>query len=122
MLKPMNFLRYVLVLSPAAMLTGCTTIDWPAERAQAMTVAAAPTDETVDIVELLKTPLSREGALRIALAQSPEMRRLLALHESELNSAAMTGRLANPSFSYERLRSTEGLDIERWLSSGYSMC
>ena len=118
MLKPMNFLRYVLVLSPAAMLTGCTTIDWPAERAQAMTVAAAPTDETVDIVELLKTPLSREGALRIALAQSPEMRRLLALHESELNSAAMTGRLANPSFSYERLRSTEGLDIERWLSFG----
>ncbi len=118
MLKLMNMLRYVLLSSVATILTGCTTIDWSAERAQAISAAAAPTDETVDIAELLKTPLSRESALRIALVHSPEMRRLLALHEGELNSAAMTGRLANPSFSYERLRSAEGLDIERWISFG----
>ncbi len=118
MLKLMNMLRYVLLSSLATILAGCTTIDWPAERAQAMSAAAAPTGETVDIAELLKTPLSRESALRIALVHSPEMRRLLALHEGELNSAAMTGRLANPSFSYERLRSAEGLDIERWISFG----
>lgn len=83
-----------------------------------MRSAAAPTDEAVDIGPLLTAPLGRESALRIALAQSPEMRRLLALHESELNSVAMTGRIANPSFSYERLRSSEGLDIERWLAFG----
>ena len=118
MLKLMNMLRYVLLSSVATILTGCTTIDWSAERAQAISAAAAPTDETVDIAELLKMPLSRESALRIALVHSPEMRRLLALHEGELNSAAMTGRLANPSFSYERLRSAEGLDIERWISFG----
>ncbi len=118
MLKLMNMLRYVLLSSVATILTGCTTIDWSAERAQAISAAAAPTGETVDIAELLKTPLSRESALRIALVHSPEMRRLLALHEGELNSAAMTGRLANPSFSYERLRSAEGLDIERWISFG----
>ena len=118
MLKLMNMLRYVLLSSVATILTGCTTIDWSAERAQAISAAAAPTDETVDIAELLKTPLSRESALRIALVHSPEMRRLLALHEGELNSAAMTGRLANPNFSYERLRSAEGLDIERWISFG----
>jgi len=118
MLKLMNMLRYVLLSSVATILTGCKTIDWSAERAQAISAAAAPTDETVDIAELLKTPLSRESALRIALVHSPEMRRLLALHEGELNSAAMTGRLANPSFSYERLRSAEGLDIERWISFG----
>jgi len=113
-----NMLRYVSLCSLATMLAGCTTIDWPAERSQAMSVAAAPTDETVDIAELLSKPLDREGALRLALAHSPEMRRLLALHESELKSAAMSGRLANPSFSYERLRSSEGLDIERWISFG----
>lgn len=113
-----NMLRYVSLCSLATMLAGCTTIDWPAERAQAMSVAAAPTDETVDVAELLSKPLDREGALRLALMQSPEMRRLLALHESELNSAAMSGRLANPGFSYERLRSSEGLDIERWISFG----
>ncbi len=118
MLKLMNMLRYVLLSSVATILTGCTTIDWSAERAQAISAAAAPTGETVDIAELLKTPLNRESALRIALVHSPEMRRLLALHEGELNSAAMTGRLANPSFSYERLRSAEGLDIERWISFG----
>lgn len=118
MLNLMNMLRYVLLSSLATILTGCTTIDWSAERAQAISAAAAPTGETVDIAELLKTPLSRESALRIALVHSPEMRRLLALHEGELNSAAMTGRLANPSFSYERLRSAEGLDIERWISFG----
>ncbi len=118
MLNLMNMLRYVLLSSLATILTGCTTIDWSAERAQAISAAAAPTGETVDIAELLKTPLSRESALRIALVHSPEMRRLLALHEGELNSAAMTGRLANPSFPYERLRSAEGLDIERWISFG----
>jgi len=114
----MNLSRCFLMLLLATMLAGCTTIDWPTERDQAMRLAAAPTDEALEIGELLKTPLSRENALRIALSQSPEMRRLLALHESELNSAAMTGRLANPSFSYERLRSPEGLDIERWFSFG----
>ncbi|MEN9836572.1 MAG: hypothetical protein RLZ79_240 [Pseudomonadota bacterium] len=118
MLNVMNLSRCFLMLLLATMLAGCTTIDWPTERDQAMRLAAAPTDEVLEIGELLKTPLSRENALRIALSQSPEMRRLLALHESELNSAAMTGRLANPSFSYERLRSPEGLDIERWFSFG----
>ena len=83
-----------------------------------MRSVAAPSDEAVEIGRLLTAPLDRERALRIALAQSPAMRRLLALHESELNSAAMAGRIANPSFSYERLRSSEGLDIERWLAFG----
>lgn len=83
-----------------------------------MRSVAAPSDEAVEIGQLLTAPLDRESALRIALAQSPAMRRLLALHESELNSAAMAGRIANPSFSYERLRSSEGLDIERWLAFG----
>jgi outer membrane protein TolC len=102
----------------ALTLAGCTTVDWSAERDQALAVAAAPTDRELDVAALLAAPLTRDDALRIAMTQSPEMRRLLAIHESELRSAAMVGRLANPNFSYERLRSAEGLDIERWFSLG----
>ena len=119
MLKIMRFaLRFVPMVAMALTLAGCTTVDWSAERHQALTVAAAPTDRELDVAALLAAPLTRDDALRIAMVQSPEMRRLWAIHESELRSAAMGGRLANPSFSYERLRSAEGLDIERWVSLG----
>lgn len=118
MLKIMNCARHILLASVAASLAGCTTIDWSVERDNALDAAAAPSAQDVDMAAILKAPLTREDALRIALVQSPEMRRLLAIHESELKSAAMGGRLANPSFSYERLRSSEGVDIERWLSLG----
>jgi outer membrane protein TolC len=119
MLKTMRFtLHFVPMVAMALTLAGCTTVDWSAERHQALTVAAAPTDRELDVAALLAAPLTRDDALRIAMVQSPEMRRLWAIHESELRSAAMGGRLANPSFSYERLRSAEGLDIERWVSLG----
>ena len=119
MLKTMRLaLRFVSMVAMALTLAGCTTVDWSAERYQALTVAAAPTDRELDVAALLAAPLTRDDALRIAMAQSPEMRRLWAIHESELRAAAMGGRLANPSFSYERLRSAEGLDIERWVSLG----
>lgn len=119
MLKSMRFaLHFVPMVAMALTLAGCTTVDWSAERHQALTVAAAPTDRELDVAALLAVPLTRDDALRIAMVQSPEMRRLWAIHESELRSAAMGGRLANPSFSYERLRSAEGLDIERWVSLG----
>lgn len=111
-------LRFVSMVAMALTLAGCTTVDWSAERHQALTVAAAPTDRELDVAVLLAAPLTRDDALRIAMVQSPEMLRLWAIHESELRSAAMGGRLANPSFSYERLRSAEGLDIERWVSLG----
>jgi len=117
--KVLNTIRpLALIVTSVATLAGCTTVDWPSERDQALAIAAAPADRDLDVSALLAAPLSRDDALRIAMVQSPAMRRLWAIHESELLSAAMGGRLANPNFSYQRLRSPEGLDIERWVSFG----
>lgn len=117
--KVMNLLRVsAFIVMMIVTLAGCTTVDWSSERAQALAIAAAPADREFDVTALLAAPLSRDDALRVAMVQSPEMRRLWAIHESELRSAAMTGRLANPNFSYERLRSVDSLDIERWVSLG----
>jgi len=113
--------RLVKVLSAfltAWSLAACGSLDWSAERAAALRAVEAPIIESTDVDALFAAPLDREAALRLALVNSPEFGRLLAWHQSEFAEAQASGRLANPRFSYERLRSPEGLDIERWVSLG----
>jgi len=102
----------------ALSLAACGSFDWSAERATALRTVEAPPLASTDVEALLAVPLDRDAALRLALVNSPEFNRLLAWHQSELAEAQASGRLANPRFSYERLTSPEGLDIERWVSLG----
>lgn len=117
-IEPMHLSKTLWVLPAILALTACTTVDWSAERARALEAASAPDVSGIDGAKLLETPLDRETALRVALIKSPDLRRLMSLHDAELNAVASNGRLANPSFSYQRLRSAESVDIERWLSLG----
>jgi len=67
---------------------------------------------------LLADTLGREESVRLALANSPELQALLAQHLVDLASADASGRIANPVFSFERVRSGDSLELGRLLSFG----
>ncbi len=68
--------------------------------------------------ELLAQPLSQDEAVQLALANSPAVQTLLAQSWSELAQANQTGRIANPMFTFERMRFGDELELGRLLSFG----
>jgi outer membrane protein TolC len=68
--------------------------------------------------QLLTKPLSMDDAVRLALANSPALQALLAQSWSEIAQAGQSGRIANPIFSFERMRLGEELELGRLLSIG----
>ncbi len=68
--------------------------------------------------QLLSQPLSMDGAVQLALANSPAVQALIADSWSAMASARQAGRIGNPVFSFERLRSGEELELGRLLSIG----
>ena len=69
-------------------------------------------------IELLAEPLTMDGAVQLALANSPAVQTLLAQSWSEMALANQRGRIPNPVFSFQRLRFGAELEIERLLSFG----
>lgn len=65
---------------------------------------------------LLAQPLSAPAAVQLALVNSPSFQALLAGHWAQAAEAAQSGRLANPVFTYERIRLLDELEIGRMLS------
>jgi outer membrane protein TolC len=68
--------------------------------------------------ELLAKPLSMDDAVRLALANSPALQALLAQSWNEIAAAGQAGRIANPVFTFERMRMGDELEIGRLLSIG----
>lgn len=68
--------------------------------------------------ELLTKSLSQDDAVQLALANSPAVQTLLAQSWSELAQANQTGRIANPIFTFERMRFGDELELGRLLSFG----
>ncbi len=124
--------RRPLAASAAALLlAGCATVDIDREigalndslpgftqgalarqtepRAQAQRAAADA---------LLAQPLALDVAVRLALVNSPGLQALLAERWGEMAQAEQSGRIANPVFSFERMRSGSELEIGRMLSLG----
>ena len=67
---------------------------------------------------LLAQPLGQKDAVQLALVNSPSLQALLAQGWAESADAAQVGRIANPIFSFERMRAGTELDLGRALSSG----
>lgn len=67
---------------------------------------------------LLAEPLGRDEAVRLALANSPALQALLAQHGADLAAAEASGRIANPVFAFERVRTGDELELGRVLSFG----
>ncbi|MDX5298836.1 MAG: TolC family protein [Gammaproteobacteria bacterium] len=67
---------------------------------------------------LLTTPLSSAAAVELALINSPAFQAILARSWADGAQAAQDGRLPNPVFSFERIRTSDELEIGRALSLG----
>ena len=67
---------------------------------------------------LLAQPLGQKDAVQLALVNSPSLQALLARGWAESADAAQVGRIANPIFSFERMRAGTELDLGRALSFG----
>ena len=68
--------------------------------------------------ELLAQPLDMPSAVQLALANSPTVQTLLAQSWADMARADRGGRLANPMFTFERMRLGDELEIGRLLSFG----
>jgi outer membrane protein TolC len=68
--------------------------------------------------ELLQKPVSQNDAVLLALVNSPELQAMLAENWSEAADAAQTGRIANPLFTFEHLRSASEIEFSSLLAFG----
>jgi outer membrane protein TolC len=124
-------------LLPAALaalvLVGCASPDMDAAMREAAQVAApvsngarAQLDRTGEqrdeanrhAADLLAQPLTMDGAVQLALANSPAFQAALATGWSELSQARQRGLPGNPVFTFERMREGQGLELGRLLSIG----
>lgn len=68
--------------------------------------------------ELLAKPLTMDEAVQLALANSPAVQTLLAQSWADMAQANQAGRIANPVFTFERIRFADELELGRLLSFG----
>jgi len=68
--------------------------------------------------DLLAQPLGMAEAVQLSLTNSPSLQALLAQSWAEMAQAEQSGRLANPVFTFERMRFVDELEIGRLLSFG----
>ncbi len=95
--------------STSAFTRGQLALSRSAQQAQARSLLTA---------ELLARPLSMDEAVQLALANSPAVQSLLAQSWLEMSLAHQRGLLANPVFSFERIRFRDELELGRLLSFG----
>jgi outer membrane protein TolC len=82
---------------------------------QAAIPAADARSSKTEVSALLAQPLTADSAVRIAMLNNPNLQASyaeLGIAEADLVQA---GRLANPIFSFGRLKSHEGVELERKL-------
>ncbi|MDP3795726.1 MAG: TolC family protein [Polaromonas sp.] len=68
--------------------------------------------------ELLAKPLTMDDAVQLALSNSPAVQTLLAQSWADMAQANQAGRIANPVFTFERIRFGDELELGRLLSFG----
>lgn len=124
--------KVALSLTSAAILAGCASvsIEQTLDKANAQTsdfsgggVALAQTDQQRDerrmaASKLLSSVVGQKEAVQLALLNSPSMQAMLAQNWAEASLAAQSGRIANPIFSFERVRAGDELEFGRILTFG----
>jgi outer membrane protein TolC len=130
--RPGQRARLALSALALAMLSGCASVSLEQQLARTNEEAAsftggrlalARTDEErhtrrQSAAALLAQPLGQKEAVQLALVNSPALQALLAQNWTESASAAQSARIANPVFSFERMRAGDELEIGRLLSFG----
>lgn len=129
-----TYRRFVIAatLVAAWALTGCASVNFDDSLAQANAEQAAFTQGRLELAQtdaqrsareataaqLLSQPLSQSGAVHLALVNSPALQALLAQNWADAANAAQSGRIFNPTFSFERTTVLDEVEIGRRLSFG----
>ncbi len=125
-------MKIVLSAITLAVLSGCASVNFEQSIAKTNQIAANFTQGDLALAltpeqreaqaqaakTLLLQSLSQNDAVRLALLNSPAVQALLAKNWADAASAAQSGRIANPTFTLERLRLVDELEIGRLLSFG----
>jgi outer membrane protein TolC len=124
--------KSLISLAALAILGGCASvnIDQSIDRTNTETKAIAGTSALLlrtaeakttrdsQVTELLKSPLSQQAAVQLAIINSPALQTMLAERWGDMAQAAQGGRIANPILSLERVRSLDELEFGRILAFG----
>ena len=127
-----TFFRLGAVTAATFILAGCASVNFDQAVQDTNSSAGAFTQGKLELSrsaqqqqarsklsnELLNKPLSQDDAVQLALANSPAVQTLLAQSWADLATANQTGRIANPVFTFERIRFADELELGRLLSFG----
>ncbi|HSV50722.1 MAG TPA: TolC family protein [Burkholderiaceae bacterium] len=125
-------LRRSALSAAVLILSGCASVDFDTAVQEANTATQAFTQGKLELSrtdqqrqarealsgQLLAKPLSMDDAVQVALANSPAMQTLLAQSWADIAAADQAGRIANPVFTFERMRFKDELELGRLLSIG----
>jgi outer membrane protein TolC len=112
--------------------SGCASVDFDQSLAQSnqsaatftqgklafATTSAQRTEMDKAAAELLKNPLDQGSAVHLALLNSPSVQTMLAQNWADAATAAQSGRISNPLFTFERMTIGNELELGRLLSFG----
>ena len=127
-----NIFRLSALAGAAVVLVGCASVNMDQTLADTNGATKSFTQGKLELTrteqqqqarskltsELLAKPLSMNDAVQLALANSPAVQALLAQSWSDMTKANQAGRIANPVFTFERIRFGNELELGRLLSFG----
>lgn len=125
-------LRLTAVASAALILAGCASVNIDKTLRDTNQQTSGFTQDKLELSrtaeqqqaraklssELLAKPLGMDEAVQLALSNSPAVQTLLAQSWMDMAQANQMGRIANPVFTFERIRLGDELEIGRLLSFG----
>jgi outer membrane protein TolC len=124
--------KTVLAVATLFVLSGCASVNFDQFVAKTNEQAAIFTQGNLSLArtkdqraemdsvanEILSKPIGQNDAVRLGLVNSPALQAMLAQNWAAAAGAAQTGRIANPVFTFERLRFASELELGRLLSFG----
>lgn len=131
-MSPKIHILQIMTLILFGIMSGCATVDFDTSLATTNKIASDFTHGDLQLVqtnaqreemskvtgEILKKPISQNDAVKLALVNSPALQAMLAQNWADASNAAQTGRIANPTFTFERLVTATELEIGRMLAIG----
>ena len=125
-------LRLSALAAAATVLTGCASVDFDRTLADTNQQTSGFSQGKLELSrtaeqqqaraklssDLLAKPLDADAAVQLALSNSPAVQTLLAQSWMDMSQANQAGRIANPVFTFERLRQGDELELGRLLSFG----
>lgn len=132
MTLPLNHLKWGVTVVAVAALSACASFDLQKGLDRANSDTKELTQGELQLArtegerqrrlamsfQILAKPLGQAQAVQLMLANSPAFQALMAQNWYEAASAAQSGRISNPVFSYESVVTGTETEIGRFLSFG----